>query len=99
MAHETCAACRSSVAPIRPSLGSKLACYGGLGALLSLVLAYPFGGFLWTFTIPVLMAAGFGIGPLIDAAFAPPLCPECHRRFEPLAEPLPKRAAPTILRA
>ncbi len=103
MAHETCAACRARVEPVRPSFGSKVAFYAGLAPFVGLVLAYPFGGFLWMFTIPILMLAGLGIGPLVDAAFAPAMCPACDRRFEPLVEPraerLPQPAPATMLRS
>ena len=102
MNHETCAACRARVEPVRPSLGSKLAFYGALAPVLAMLLAYPFFGFLWTFIVPVAMAGGMGLGPLVDAAFAPAMCPECHRRFEPLhesvPEALPESVTATMLR-
>lgn len=103
MAHETCAACRARVEPVRPSFGSKLAFWAALAPMLGMFLAYPLGGFLWTFTIPIVMVAGLGIGPLVDAAFAPAMCPACDRRFEPHVEPhterLPDAAPATMLRS
>jgi len=100
MAHETCAACRARVEPVRPSFGSKLAFYAGLAPVCGILFAYPFFGFLWTFIVPLAMVAGFGIGPLVDAAFAPAMCPACDRRFEPMpaSEPLPATSAATMLR-
>lgn len=99
-AHETCACCRARVVPVRPTLGARLRFYAGLLPFLAMLLGYPFLGFAWTFVIPVVMAAGFGIGPLVDAAFAPATCPACHRRFEALvADRLPAARAATILRA
>jgi len=100
--HETCAACRAQVTPVRASFGARVALAAlGLG-FLAMAFSYPFFGFLWTFTIPVLMLAGMGLGPLFDAAFAPTLCPACHRRFEPAAAPaaerLPAGAPATMLR-
>lgn len=98
-AHETCACCRTRVIPIRPSFGARAAFYAAMTFFLAMAVGYPFLGFLWTFVIPILMVAGFGIGPLVDAAFAPALCPECHRRFTPAAERLPAAQPATILRA
>lgn len=97
---ETCACCGARVAPVRPSIAAKAAFFAALLPLLAMLLAYPFLGFLWTFVIPVVMAAGMGIGPLIDAAFAPATCPECHRRFTAAVEErLPAARSATILRA
>lgn len=95
-AHETCSCCRARVNPVRPSFAARAAFFGLLLGFVGLVAAYPLFGFLWTFTIPVLMVAGMGIGPLVDAAFAPALCPSCGRRFEPApetrVEPVPAAA-------
>jgi hypothetical protein len=101
MAHKTCAACRARVEPVRPSLGSKVAFYAALVPVLGMLLAYPFFGFLWTFIVPVVMLGGFGIGPLVDAAFAPATCPACERRFvaEPEEERLPEPSPATMLRS
>lgn len=103
--HETCAACRAQVTPVRPSFSARLAlAVLGLG-FLAMAFAYPFFGFLWTFTIPVLLIGGMGLGPLVDAAFAPVICPSCHRRFEPMVaasseerQRLPAGGEPTMLR-
>jgi hypothetical protein len=99
--HETCACCHARVVPIRPSFAARAAFFGALLPFAAMMLAYPFGGFLWPFIVPLLMVAGMGIGPLVDAAFAPALCPECHRRFTAVTveEPLPAARAATILRA
>ena len=101
MAHETCAACRARVEPVRPSLASKVAFYAALVPVLGMLLAYPFFGFLWAFLAPIVMLGGFGLGPLVDAAFAPAMCPACDRRFiaEPREERLPEAAAATMLRS
>jgi hypothetical protein len=98
---ETCACCGARVAPVRPSVAARLAFYAAVVPLALMLLAYPFLGFLWTFVIPVVMAAGMGIGPLIDAAFAPAICPACDRRFTavPAEERLPAAQPATILRA
>ncbi|MBI2394897.1 MAG: hypothetical protein HYV09_35335 [Deltaproteobacteria bacterium] len=82
MSHETCAACRAQVVPVRPSLGARAA-FATLGlGMLAMLFGYPFIGFLWPFVIPVVLIGGMGLGPLVDAAFAPVTCPSCHRRFE-----------------
>lgn len=100
--HETCAACRAQVTPVRASFGARVALFALGGGFLAMALAYPFFGFLWTFTIPVLMIAGMGLGPLVDAAFAPAICPSCHRRFAPATQQaeqrLPSGAQATMLR-
>ncbi len=100
-AHETCACCRARVTPVRPSFAARASFFALVAGFLGLVFAYPLFGFLWTFTLPVLMVAGMGLGPLVDAAFAPPLCPDCGRRFAAAAEPHAAEAldrAPAIAR-
>lgn len=115
MSHETCAACRAQVVPVRPSLGARVA-FATLGlGMVAMLFGYPFIGFLWPFVIPVVLIGGMGLGPLVDAAFAPVTCPSCHRRFvsaptsvDPAEaassvphdqEGLPAGVATTILRA
>ena len=98
--HETCACCHARVVPVRPSFAARAAFFGALLPFFALLLAYPFGGFLWPFIVPVVMLGGFGLGPLVDAAFAPATCPECNKRFTALErEPLPAARPATILRA
>lgn len=99
-AQQTCACCRARVVPVRPTLAARAAFVAALLPMLAMLLAYPFLGFLWTFAIPIVMAAGMGIGPLIDRAFAPATCPACHRRFTARVEDrLPAASPATILRA
>ena len=105
--HETCAACRAQVTPVRASFGARLALVALGLAFVAMAFSFPFFGFLWTFTIPVLMLAGMGLGPLVDAAVEPTICPACQRRFEPARlaresrveeQRLPAGAQPTMLR-
>ncbi len=80
-AHRYCRPCARGVVP-RPR--ARFAGVG-LGLVIALTLALIgfsalIGPFIM-FTLPLILVAGFAMGPLVGVLSAPDLCPECGREL------------------
>ncbi len=75
-----CSCCGQSVV-IERNVGARVRFAVGLVGLVALLCLVPTLGFAMFMVSPIVGVAGLGISPLAREAFAPPICPACHRRF------------------
>ncbi len=76
---DTCPRCHTSVHPRKRSVGWRLALPVWAGGFVLMVLAAGTVGPFIIGLLPVLMATGLAMGPLLSIIYEEPTCPTCGR--------------------
>jgi hypothetical protein len=74
-----CRPCARAVTPLPRPRGTGIALVAVVALVLAMIGFSALIGPFIMFTLPLILVAGFAIGPLVGLLSAPHLCPHCRR--------------------